>query len=59
MTRPYSSRTGFFPVFAIAATALVFAGTIVVSAEKTDPVPVGASPASDPADHPQILWNVG
>ncbi len=59
MTRPNPSRTGFFPVFAIAATALVFAGTIVVSAEKSDPVPAGSGPSSVPASHPQVLWNIG
>ena len=59
MTRPRISRNGFITVFAVAAIALVCAGTIVVTAEKSGPVRSNSNAGSDPSDHPPFLWNIG
>jgi hypothetical protein len=59
MPRPGNSRNGFIRVFAIAAIALVFAGTMVVSSEKPDPARSTPNAETQPADGQPILWNVG
>lgn len=59
MTRPRNARNGFVPVFAIAAIALVCAGTMVVSSQQSDPARLNAEPQTRPAGERPILWNVG
>ena len=58
MTRPHA-RKGFRPVYIVAAIALAFAGTMVVTSEKQDPAYFDFNSDSAPSEQQPILWNVG
>ena len=59
MTRRNASRNRFIPVFAIAAIALVFAGTMVVTSEDPDTGRFIPQADSAPVSAEPIHWDVG
>ena len=58
MTHPHA-RKGFRPVYIVAAIALAFAGTMVVTSDRQDPAYFDFESDATPSEKQPILWNVG
>ena len=58
MTRLHA-QNGFRPVYIVAAIALAFAGTVVVTSDRQDPAYFDFNSDAAPSEQQPILWNVG
>ncbi len=58
MTRPHA-RNGFRPVYIVAAIALAFAGTMVVTSERQDPAYFDFDADAAPSEQKPIHWDIG